>query len=53
MHAVGESFFGLMVDFDENRIGTNGDGGTGERKSSYTASPARRIRADEAWTADS
>jgi len=32
LHAVGEGFFGLMVDFDEEAVGADGHGGTGERK---------------------
>ena len=32
MHAVGEGFFRLMVDFDEEAIGTDGDSGAGERE---------------------
>ena len=32
LHAVGEGFFGFVVNFDEEAIGTNGDGGAGERK---------------------
>ena len=30
LHAVGEGFFGLVVDFDEESIGANGYGGAGE-----------------------
>ena len=32
MHTVGEGFFGLMVDFEEEAIGADGDGGAGEGK---------------------
>ena len=29
LHAVGEGVFGLMVDFDEQAVGADGDGGAG------------------------
>ncbi len=32
LHAVGEGFFGLVMDFDEEAVGADGYGGTGERK---------------------
>jgi len=32
LHAVGEGFFGLMMDFDEEAVTTNGYGGAGERE---------------------
>ena len=32
MHAIGKGFFGLVMDFDEEAIAANGDGGAGERK---------------------
>ena len=32
LHAVGQSFFGLVMDFDEEAIGADGDSGTGKRK---------------------
>jgi hypothetical protein len=30
LHAVGERFFGFVVDFDQEAIGSDGDGGAGE-----------------------
>ena len=32
LHAVGEGFFGLVMDFDEEAVGANGDGGAGKWK---------------------
>ena len=32
LHAVGEGFFRLVVDFDQKTISANGYGGAGERK---------------------
>ena len=32
LHAVGEGVVGVVVDFDEQAIGADGDGGAGERK---------------------
>ena len=31
LHAVGESFFGLVMDFNEEAIGADGDSGTRKR----------------------
>jgi len=47
LHAVGEGFFGFVVNFDEEAIGTNGDGGAGERKNLVAfASAVRGIDED-------
>ena len=47
LHAVGEGFFGFVVNFDEQAIGTNGDGGAGERKNLVAfASAVRGIDED-------
>ena len=47
LHAVGERFLGFVVNFDEEAIGTNGDGGTGERQDFVAlAGAVRRIDED-------
>ena len=40
LHAVGEGFFGLVVDFDEQSIGADGDCGAGEGKNFVTLAGA-------------
>src|ERR1700739_3729825 len=32
LHSVGKGFFGLVMDFDEEAVGADGNGGAGERK---------------------
>ena len=32
LHAVGEGFFGLVMDLDEEAVGADGYGGAGKRK---------------------
>jgi len=40
LNAVGEGFFGLVMDFDEESIGADGDRGTGKRKDFVTLAGA-------------
>ena len=40
LHAVGESFFGLVVNFDEEAIGTDRDGGARKRQNFVTLAGA-------------
>jgi len=52
LHAVGEGFFGFVVNFDEEAIGASGDGGAGERKNFVAfAGAVRRIDEDRKMAA--
>ena len=47
LHAVGKGFFGLVVNFDEEAIGANSDGGARKRKNFVAlAGAVRRIDED-------
>src|SRR5579859_31232 len=46
LHSVGEGFFGLVMDFDEEAVTADGHGGAGERKN-FVALAGAVARIDE------
>ena len=52
LHAVGEGFFGFVVNFDEEAIGANSDRGAGKRKNLVAlAGAVRRVDEDREMAA--
>jgi hypothetical protein len=52
LHAVGEGFFGLVMDFDKEAVGANGYGGAGQREDFVAlAGAVRRIDEDRQMAA--